>query len=91
MFYILLFFALSITISCLQLGTKKIGFSKPSTVVMIAIPSLTWTYIIWQEYTPSNFYVGLVSVVVIFESALFVSGRLVMRWSRVMISAKPIN
>ena len=91
MFYILLFFALSITISCLQLGLRKNGFSKPATVVMIAIPSLTWTYIIWQEYTPSNFYVGLVSVVIIFESALFVSGRLFMRRSQVMNSTKSIN
>lgn len=91
MFYILLFFALAITISCLQFGLRKNGFSKPSTVVMIAIPSLTWTYMIWQEYTPSNFYVGLVSVVIIFESALFVSRRLVMRWSQVMNSAKSIN
>lgn len=91
MFYIVLFFALSITISCLQLGLRKSMCSKPTTVVMIAIPSLTWTYIIWQEYTPSNFYVGLVSAVIIFESALFVSGRLFMRWSQVMNSAKSIN
>lgn len=79
MFYILLFFALSISISCLQFGLRKHGFSKQSSVVMIAIPPMTWTYIIWQEYTPSNFYVGLVAVVIIFELSLFISKRLVMR------------
>lgn len=91
MFYILLFFALSITISCLQFGLRKNGFSKTSSVVMIAIPSLAWTYMIWQEYTPSNFYVGLASVVIIFEVSLFVSRRLVIRWLQMINCVQSIN
>jgi hypothetical protein len=83
MFYILLLFTIIITVSGLQLGLRKCGFSKLSTVVMIAMPSFAWTYIIWQEFTPSNFYVGLIGVVIIFEVSLFVSRKLAMRFSMI--------
>lgn len=79
MFYIFLFFTLLITVPGLMLGLRRCGFSRLSTVVMTAMPSFVWTYMFWQEFTPSNFYVGLIGAVIIFEVSLFVSRKLAMR------------
>lgn len=80
MFYFLIFLSLTITLAVIRISSLKHGYSKLTRVSMMFIPSAAWIYMIWQAYTPFNFYVGLFSIVVIFEVALWVSNRAEQRY-----------
>lgn len=75
MFYFLIFISMTITFTAIRISSSKHGYSKLTRVFMMFIPSVAWTYIIWQEYTPSNYYLGLFYILVIFEVALWISSR----------------
>lgn len=80
MFYFLIFLSLTVTFTAVRISSLKHGYSKLTRVSMMFIPSAAWVYMIWQAYTPSNIYVGLFSIVVIFEVALWISNRTEQRY-----------
>lgn len=71
---------MTITFTVIRISSVKHGFSILTRVFMMFIPTAAWIYMIWQEYTPFNFYVGLASVVIIFEVALWISSRAEQRY-----------
>ncbi len=85
MFYFLIFLSLTITFTVIRISSLRHGYSKLTRLLMMFTPAATWIYIIWQEYTPFNFYVGLASIVIIFEVALWISSRAEQRYIAVTV------
>lgn len=75
MFYFLIFSSLTITLSVIRIASLKQDYSAITRTLMMFIPSATWIYIIWQTDTPSNIYVGLFAIVLIFEISLRISSK----------------
>lgn len=80
MFYFLIFLSMTITFTVIRISSLRHGYSKLTRVLMMFIPAATWVCIIWQMYTPFNFYVGLAFIVIIFEVALWISSRAEQRY-----------
>lgn len=81
MFYFLLFLSLAITLTGVRIATLKEGFSRVTRTVMMLVPTVALIYIIWQAYSPYNFYMRLLFIAIIFEIVLRISIKVEVRYN----------
>jgi hypothetical protein len=68
------------TMSILRAGCSNNQVGKALTTAILSISVIVWSGLIWYVEPPSNFYMGIIGILVAFEIALTISQKAVLRW-----------